>query len=100
MVQATTPTFLLTLPDTVDVSIINNMVFTIVSGNVSVSKSGEDLKVEGNTVSVYLSQEDTLKLPVGVAQLQLNWTYENGSRACSTIVNVRVDNNLYKEVME
>lgn len=100
MVQATTPTFILTLPDTVDLSQAANIYFSLRQKNVIIEKSNDDLTVDGQTVSVYLSQAETLQLISGAAQIQLNWTYANGSRACSNIVSVQVTENLLKEVVE
>ena len=100
MVQATTPTFILTLPDTVDLSQAANIYFSLRQKNVIIEKSNDDLTVDGQTVSVYLSQAETLQLVPGAAQIQLNWTYANGSRACSNIVSVQVTENLLKEVVE
>ena len=100
MVQATTPTFILTLPDTLDLSGITNMYFSLEQGNTKLRKAGNELSVDGNVVSVYLEQEDTLQFNRGRADLQLNWTYPDGRRACSNIVVVPVDPNLIKEVIE
>lgn len=100
MVQATTPTFVLTLPNDVDPSEFANIYFTLRQKSVLIEKTGTDLTVDGQTVSVYLSQAETLQLVSGAAQIQLNWTYANGSRACSNIVSVQVTENLLKEVVE
>lgn len=99
MVQATTPTFIMTLPDTVDLLQANHVVWTLEQGKVKISKSDEDLTFDSHTVTVSLSQEETLILTRGNAQIQLNWTYADGSRACSNIENVPVDPNLYKAVI-
>ena len=100
MVQATTPTFILTLPNTVDLSLAANIYFSLKQGKVEIQKENDALVVDGQTVSVYLTQAETLQLSAGSAQLQLNWTYANGSRACSNIVSVNVTENLLKEVVE
>lgn len=100
MTQATTPTFILTLPNTVDLSEVANIYFSLRQNGVQIEKDGEDLTVDGQTVSVYLSQAETLQLISGTAQIQLNWTYANGARACSNIVSVKVSENLLKEVVE
>ena len=99
MVQATTPTFVLTLPNTVDLSLAENVYFSLKQGANSIVKTGDALVIDGQTVSVYLSQEETLPFFGGIARLQLNWTYDNGSRACSKIVSVPVGDNLLKEVL-
>ena len=100
MIQATTPTFILTLPDTVDLSVVENIYFSLKQGVVSVMKSGDSVSVNGQNVSVYLTQAETLQFKRGSAELQLNWTYANGSRACSNIVSINVGENLLKEVVE
>ena len=100
MVQATTPTFVLTLPNDIDLGEAAHVYFTLKQKNAEIVKEDSDLTIDGNEVSVYLSQAETVKLSVGSALLQLNWTYANGSRACSTIASVEVDENLLKEVVE
>ena len=100
MVQATTPTFILTLPNDVDLGEAAHVYFTLKQKNAEIVKEDSDLTIDGNEVSVYLSQAETVKLSVGAALLQLNWTYANGSRACSTIATVTVDENLLKAVVE
>jgi hypothetical protein len=99
MVQATTPTFVLTLPDTVDLSEAENVYFTIRQGHVFMTKTGEDITVDGNTVYVPFTQAETLRLLCGIAAIQLNWVYADGKRACSNIVNIKVDPNLIMEVL-
>jgi hypothetical protein len=99
MVQGTTPTFILTLPNTVDLTAIKNMYFSLEQGSTRLRKEGADLQINGQDISVYLTQAETLKFNTGRANLQLNWTYPDGSRACSNIVNVNVGLNLIKEVV-
>ena len=100
MVQATTPTFILTLPDTVDLSLAANIYFSLKQGKVEIQKENDSLVVDGQTVSVYLTQAETLQLSAGSAQLQLNWTYTDGSRACTNVATVQVTSNLLKKVVE
>lgn len=100
MVQATTPTFILKLPQDVDLGEATHVYFTLKQNEAEIEKSDTDLTIDENEVSVYLSQAETLMLSVGRARLQLNWTYENGSRACSTVAVVEVTENLLKEVVE
>lgn len=99
MYQATTPTFVLTLPNTVDLTEAETVMFSLRQGFYALDKIGSDLTVEAQTVSVYLTQAETLALKSGLAQMQLNWTYSDGSRACSDIVNVSINPNLYKAVI-
>ena len=97
MVQGTTPTFVMTFPQGTDFSEISEMVFTLTQGRYIINK--KDCEVEGRTVSVFLRQLETLRLDVGKAKIQLNWTYANGERACSVIKEIDVDENLLREVI-
>ena len=55
--------------------------------------------VTGSTVEFSLTQEQTLALPSGVLQMQVNWVYSDSSRACSDIATVFFKSNLKAEVM-
>lgn len=99
MVQATTPTFILTLPGSVDPSNMENVYFSLVQNNVNIMKTDQDITIDGQSIYVSLSQVDTVKLIPRTAKIQLNWTYPNGNRACSQIVQINVTENLLKEVV-
>lgn len=99
MVQATTPTFVLNLPDTVDLTQAANVYFALKQGCVQIEKETDELTIEPHTVYVALSQAETLRLAGGMARIQLNWTYEDGTRACTNIVNVNVLQNLLLEAL-
>ena len=99
MVQATTPRFVLSLPDTVDLTQAANVYFAIKQNSLLIEKSTEDLTVEQHTVYVALTQRETLRFKNGTAQIQLNWTYADGTRACTNIVSVNVLQNLMMEVL-
>lgn len=108
MVQATTPTFVCTLRDqTINLNEANNVYWTLRQGRTFIRKSGSALVIEGNVVSVYLTQDETLRLEPTIgwptappALMQLNWTYPNGGRACSVVKPVDIGENLLKEVVE
>lgn len=97
MVQATTPTIIMNLPNTVDLTQAQTIVFTITQGSTVIKKVITDASAQ--QVSVYLTQDDTLGLSNGIAQIQLNWTYSDNSRACTNIVNINVTPNLLKAVI-
>lgn len=100
MTQNTTPTFVLTLPSSVDLSTAANVYFTLEQdGDVLVTKTDEDMTISGNVVSVYLTQADTDRIEQGRAGLQLNWTYSGGSRACTNIVYCNVKRNMLRQVL-
>lgn len=100
MVQATTPTFILTLPDSIDLSNADHVVFSIEQDFIAVHKDETDMTIETNVITVKLDQEDTVHLTKGNAKIQLNWTYSDGSRASSKTKIIPVDENLYKDVIE
>ena len=56
-----------------------------------------DLSIDDNTISLYLTQEQTLALPP-IVLIQVNWTYGN-KRACSNIVSIDTKRNLISEVL-
>ena len=103
MYKGITPTFTLTLPETVDLDLASNVYVTFGRrGNKILEKTGGDLAIEDNTIAVFLSQEETLALPSGEVQIQVNWTYqEQGAtvRACTDIATTWWSPNLEPEVL-
>lgn len=57
-----------------------------------------DVTVEDNSITVELTQEQTLKMP-DYARVQINWTFIGGKRACSVIKQISFRDNLYPEVI-
>lgn len=103
MVQASTPTFVLTFPSNVDLSVPEHIVFSLVQGYFELHKVDTGITVDStnkNIVTVELTQEDTLNFSEHEkAELQLNWSYLNGKRGHSNIVEIEVGKNLYKVVI-
>lgn len=101
MIRGTTPTFKLRLKDTsIDLTKADNIYVSFSQKSVRLMKSGEDLEVNGNEVDVYLTQEESLKFVDGEVEIQINWTYDDGSRACTNIVTINVSKNLIGRVLE
>lgn len=104
MYKGITPTFTLTLPEDIDLSFASHIYVTLGrKGKAILQKTEEDLDIDANIVSVFLSQEETLALPEGEVQIQVNWTYiEAGAtkRACSEIAKTWWKHNLEDEVLE
>ena len=102
MVRGTTPTFKLMLSDEeVNLTEALNVYATFRNLNVLITKTGEDLEITANEVDVYLSQEETLSFEADSnIEVQLNWTYVDGRRACSNIIKVPVGRNLIGSVLE
>lgn len=98
--QATTPTFICTVPDSIDLTAAQSVYFTLYQNGQKITKTDEDIALEAHSVSVYLSQRDTVWIRPGQPiELQINWTYEDGSRGMTKIVSVTVDRNLVPEVL-
>lgn len=103
MYKGTTPTFTLTFPDDVDLTLANHVYVTFEKGNKELRKTGTDLVVTEHQIDVFLSQEETLSFPSGDVALQVNWTYTDGGvtkRVASNIVNVNMRTNLEDRVLE
>ena len=76
-------------------SIVANACNTIFHGLLS-----DDIVVAAKQVDVYLSQEETLQFAEGDIEIQLNWTYGDGSRAATKIKRVSIGKNLIGRVLE
>lgn len=100
MVQGTTPTFICTLPNTVDLTSAQHVYFTISQFDVSVEKHDSELTIAAHSVTATLTQAETLRFDFNwKAQTQINWTYSNGTRGCSNVAVVDVRENLHKAVI-
>lgn len=104
MYQGVTPTFTFKAPEEVDLSTATKVwvTFSTEDERELVTKAGNDLTVTTNEVELYLTQQETLKLPVGVLKVQLNWIYNEGGkvkRACSNKLEIQIDSNLKREVL-
>lgn len=102
MIRGTTPTFKLSVKDTtVDLTEAQNIYATFKQKcGVSITKTGNDVEVAEHEVDVYLSQEETLKFREGDLDIQLNWTYQDGKRACSNVIRIHVADNLIGSVLK
>lgn len=105
MIRGTTPTLTFTLSDnTIDLSSARNVYVTIQHGRRVITKTGSDLTIDGNVVTAWLSQEDSLSLPDGAsAEAQINWTYYDGTvlnRAATAVKTFAIQKQLLARVVE
>lgn len=101
MVQATTPTFVLTLPNTIDLSDAESVIFSIEQEYVSINKEVDSASISTNVVTVTLTQEETVNFDYQhEAKIQLNWVYDDGTRAATKVKTINVYENLLKDVIE
>lgn len=105
MIQGTTPTFTFTIKNQeINLSEATNVYVTLAQGIKLIEKQGSDLQIDGSTVSVWLTQEESLKLTEGLdAEVQINWTYSDGGtirRAATKVKSIPVSKQLLKRVIE
>ena len=100
MIRATTPTYILTLPDTaeVDLTEMTEVHFTLVQGKSNIIDKIVE-PTDSKTVEVTLAQEETLNLKDGIAEIQLNWIDASGNRGATYVNTIRIDKQLLDEVL-
>lgn len=104
MVRGTTPTYIFTFPNDIDLGIAETVWVTFANKQYQIllTKRDDDLDISANTVSVFLTQEETLAMQRSEIYIQINWTYDDGGvikRACSEIITDGVGRNLVNEVI-
>lgn len=105
MYRATTPMITFNFPENIDMTQASDVKVTFKSNRYGykLTKTADDLVVEAHSVSVFLTQEETLKFGLGSSEAQINWLYNEGTvmkRACSNIVALTINENLLNEVWE
>lgn len=105
MYRGTTPTYIFIPPEGLDLTEAQNVYITFSGENGCeiFTKTGEDLEVTAESVSVYLTQQETLQFPNGRIKIQINWTYQDGAktkRAASEPMYITANPNLIEEVIE
>ena len=96
--QGLTPTITITVPNDTDLTEAANVYPSIKQGKRLVRPVTFD--VAAHQVGIYLSQEETLSLVSGGAEVQLNWTYSTGQRGATIPVMVQILPNQILEVLE
>ena len=102
--RGTTPTYTITFPEDIDMTLASNVVVSLgnSSKNVLIEKTGIDLTITEHTISFDLSQEESLSFRQNFFLGQVNWLYHDSSRdrrACSNIFKVPIEDNMKDEVM-
>lgn len=93
MIRGTTPTLCFRMP--FDTDILQNAYVSFANeedGNVIVEKTLEECEVDGNTLTLTLTQEDTLKLRGGCrVYIQIRAKTKTGEAIASRIIDRRVE---------
>lgn len=99
--RGTTPTFTLTLRDTtIDLGAAQSVYVTFRQAKRILTKTNNELDINGNIVSVYLSQAETLGFTENAqTEVQINWVYGDGSRGATKIARVMFGEQLIPEVL-
>lgn len=95
--QGLTPTITVKVPNTVDLTQAAGVYPSIKQGGRIIRPQIFD--VDEHQVDVYLTQEDTLSLVMGPAEIQLNWVFATGQRAATRPNRFNVLSNHILEVL-
>lgn len=98
MRQGTTPTIQITVND-IDLNEMQNIYVVFEQNGYILKKESSDLDIEGNTISVLLSQEETLNFKEGTCNIQLRMITKGGVAIASPIKTTKVYRVLNKEVI-
>lgn len=99
--RGTTPTITFEIDDdNLDLTQAKNVYVTIQNGSNKLTKTGEDLTIGSKTVAVTLTQRETLGFSNGKIEVQINWTYNDGTRWSSDCVTYPVTKQLLDKVVE
>lgn len=106
MIRGTTPTFTLTISDYVDLSLARNVYVTIKQGNVVFELTGDELEINQNVISCYLTQDKSLRLAENTkTKIQVNWTYLDDEthtikRAATVVREIMIGEQLVRRVLD
>lgn len=98
MRQGTTPTIQITIND-IDLNEMQNIYVVFEQNGYILKKESSDLDIEGNTISVSLSQEETLNFKEGTCNIQLRMITKGGAAIASPIKTTKVYRVLNKEAI-
>lgn len=103
--RGTTPTYTFTLPETIDLTAAEKIIVTFAKSDYTkiMDKTGDDIDVSAHSVSVYLTQEETLAFPTSSILVQMNIMMVDGGvtkRIPTEIVRIPTCRNLIDEVIE
>ena len=61
------------------------------NGVIIIEKTGEDLEITATTITVHLTQAETLLLKTGNVSIQIRYVMEDGSADASNIITASVE---------
>lgn len=102
MYKGTTPTFTFTFPPDFDPTTADQVILTFSANKKDplIEKDDSELEINSDSIYVSLTQEETLSIPVGRLYCQINFFYDDGSRASTDIQIINIDHNLHNRVIQ
>ena len=99
MRRGTTPTFKIKI-DGIRIDELKSIYVTFKQYNTEITKRKEDVEIEENTISVKMSQEETLSFTNGRVNVQIRGLTDMGIAIGSNIYSVQVEDILKDGVIE
>lgn len=102
MTRGTTPTFLIKVNSDLDLSTVSKLWITFEQNNIEKTFNLEDVEVNASekTISVFMSQEDTLEFATGYALLQIRGLTADEKAFASKVKRVDIERILKEGVIE
>lgn len=94
-----TPTIIVRMPQEIDLTEAAHVYVSFKQAGKLILKKTDGFTVAPHEVSVYLTQEETLKFAPRDATIQVNWTYATGQRGATRWVGIAFNNNHLPEVL-
>ena len=99
IVSGTTPPIEYKFKKVVPTDIVSAFLTIKMSGTIVLKKDLTSATVTDTTISWMLSQEESLALGIGDAEMMLNWLDTNGVHGVGKTVSIRITPNHITEVM-
>ena len=106
MIKGTTPALTLTIPNggKLDLTKVEAVYVTLRKLDQTVTITGKALTVEPHAVTFRLSQEESMGLSIGSAEVQLNWLYRDAAsgalcRGATLVQRIHIGEQLLEEVI-
>jgi hypothetical protein len=98
MYKGTTPTFIFTFSD-FDPTTAEQIIVTFSNG-LEIMSGNENMEVTTNRISLWLDQSQTLAMPNGNVNVQINFLLADGNRVATNVQTLVWSKNLHNEVMQ
>lgn len=98
MYKGTTPTFIFTFTN-FDPTEADQIIVTFSNG-LEIMSGSENMEVTTNRISLWLDQTQTLSMPNGNVNVQINFLLGDGNRVATNVQTLVWSKNLHNEVMQ